>query len=216
MARKMQAVEKCWACAPGGECGLSAAILHAGIANYKPFQDSLTIIKVRAGLIGGINQTGNYKMDARFSRNDLIRRIEVIAQNKEKINLSNLDAEQYLVENLSTFPQQTLIYFGPPYYEKASGLYLDFYRKKDHSRLAEVIQALVGIKWLLSYDSAPQIIELYNNRTHFTYDLQYSAATTYKGKEVLVFSDNLTLPQKSILSYIDAGIKTCINLRQVG
>ncbi len=33
---------------------------------------------ISAGVIGGLNQQGNYKIDARFSRNDLIRRIELM------------------------------------------------------------------------------------------------------------------------------------------
>ncbi|QXV66104.1 DNA adenine methylase [Mucilaginibacter sp. 21P] len=155
------------------------------------------------GIIGGQAQSGTWKMDARFTRNDLIRRVETVAKNAHSISISNLDAEEYIMKNTKLLPDNTLIYFDPPYYEKASGLYLNFYRKDDHSRLAEVIQNEVRQKWVLSYDSADQILSLYENRRSFIYDLQYNASTVYKGKEVFVFCDTLNLPDKSSLSYID-------------
>jgi DNA adenine methylase len=163
------------------------------------------------GLIGGINQTGNYKMDARFTRNELIRRVEGIAGKSQAITLSNLDTEIYLERELRNMPDNSLIYFDPPYYEKAHGLYLDFYHKRDHSRLADIIQAIDEVKWILSYDSAPAILDLYQERRSFTYDLQYNAATVYKGKEVFVFCDNLILPSASRLEYINEGLKQLQN-----
>ncbi|MXV49964.1 DNA adenine methylase [Pedobacter sp. HMF7647] len=160
-----------------------------------------------AGLIGGNDQSGKWKMDARFSRNDLIKRVEAIAINATSISLSNLDTEVYLRDYGNQMPANTLIYFDPPYYEKASGLYLDFYKKQDHSRLSDVIQQRVNQKWVLSYDGAEEIISLYNQRRLFLYDLQYNASTVYKGKEVFIFCDDLRLPASSCLSYIDRGLR---------
>lgn len=158
------------------------------------------------GLIGGQTQTGSWKMDARFTRNELIRRVETVAMNADAITISNLDAEEYLRANTSRLPENTLIYFDPPYFEKASGLYLNYYRKDDHSRIANVIQNKVRQKWVLSYDSAEEILSLYQNRRSFIYDLQYNASKVYKGKEVFVFCDTLNLPTKSTLSYIDVAL----------
>ena len=50
------------------------------------------------GLIGGINQDGKWRMDARFSRNELIRRIEVIANRRDSISLENMDAEVFYTQ----------------------------------------------------------------------------------------------------------------------
>jgi len=159
------------------------------------------------GLIGGLLQNGNWKMDARFTRNELVRRVEMIASKADSITISNLDAEVYLRDYALTLPENTLIYFDPPYYEKASGLYLNFYHKDDHARLANVIQNTVSRKWILSYDSAEQIVALYNQRRLFTYDLQYNASKVYKGKEVFVFCDDLILPTKSTLPFIDTELE---------
>ena len=46
---------------------------------------------LKAGPIGGYNQTGNYLIDARFNKKNLIKRIERISQYKDKISLFNLE-----------------------------------------------------------------------------------------------------------------------------
>ena len=167
-----------------------------------------------AGVIGGLDQTGNYKMDARFSRNDLIRRIETIGLFKDKITISNFDAENYLKNYIPNLPYDTLIYLDPPYYEKGSDLYPNSYNKSDHSHLASVIQKEIKHKWILSYDGVPEILELYKKRRHFLYDLQYSVAKSYKGKEVFVFCESLKLPKKCKLKHIEVGMGNLINAKR--
>jgi DNA adenine methylase len=164
-----------------------------------------------AGLIGGIKQTGNFKMDARFSRNDLIRRIEAIARFKDNIFLTNYDAEYYIENYIPNLPKNTLIYLDPPYYEKGSELYLNAYKKTDHARISKVIQSEIKHNWVLSYDGVPDIIDLYRKRRHFLYDLQYSASKVYKGKEIFVFADKLKLPIKCSLKHIEIGMNNLVN-----
>jgi DNA adenine methylase len=162
---------------------------------------------LNAGVIGGNDQSGNYKIDARFSRNDLIRRIESIALFKDKIKISNMDAEEYIVKYIPKLPENSLIYLDPPYYEKGQELYLNSYREDDHVRLSKVIQRNIGHKWILSYDGVSDIIDLYKRRRFFLYDLQYSAAKVYKGKEVFIFCDKVKLPQQCSLEHINFGLK---------
>ena len=47
---------------------------------------------IKAGVIGGINQNGNYLIDARFNKKKLISRIERIAQLSNHIEIHNFDA----------------------------------------------------------------------------------------------------------------------------
>ncbi len=166
---------------------------------------------ISAGVIGGLNQEGNYKIDARFSRNDLIRRIELVGRYKDRITVTNMDAESYINEYIPNLPDDCLIYLDPPYYNKAKALYLNAYHKKDHTRLAQTIQSRIDHNWVLSYDGVPQIIELYSNRRHFLYDLQYSAAKSYKGQEIFIFCDQLVLPHKCSLSSINEGLKRLVS-----
>lgn len=162
---------------------------------------------LKAGVIGGVGQQGDYKMDARFNRNELISRIESIAMYRDKIYVTNLDAEQYVESYLPNIDQNSLIYLDPPYYNKANGLYLNSYKKNDHTRIAEMIQNDITHNWILSYDGVPEILNLYEKRRHFLYDLQYSAQTVKKGKEVFIFNDNIELPKSCRLSFVNEGLK---------
>lgn len=165
---------------------------------------------ISGGVIGGLNQDGNYKMDARFSRNDLIRRIELIGRYRDRINVQNMDAEDYINDYLPNLPNDCLIYLDPPYYNKGQALYPNAYSKDDHARLATAIQNSITKNWILSYDGVPQIVDLYADRRHFLYNLRYSAAKSYDGREVFIFCDQLTLPQQCSLSNVDEGLQTLI------
>ncbi len=158
------------------------------------------------GVIGGLQQTGNYKIDARFSREDLVRRIETIALFKDQITISNLDAELYIVRESKKLPDNSLIYLDPPYYEKGGGLYPNAYKRKDHTTLAKTIQSKIKHRWLLSYDGVEDIMSLYRHRKMFLYNLQYSAAKVYQGKEIFIFDDDLILPKESVLPQITIGL----------
>ena len=154
------------------------------------------------GVIGGNDQNGPWKMDARFSRNNLIQRIERIALKKRFIKIRNWDAEKYLLKYVSKLPQNTLVYCDPPHFNKADKLYANHYTPRDHLRLAQTIQMKLTANWLVSYDNAFAIIEHYRNRRKFTYSLQYNAAKTYKGSEIFIFCDNLIIPSQSQVSAI--------------
>lgn len=54
------------------------------------------------GVIGGLGQSGKWKIDARFPRNELITRIELIASLRESITLYNLDAESFFATAVKT------------------------------------------------------------------------------------------------------------------
>lgn len=51
---------------------------------------------ITGGPIGGKNQSGNYKIDCRFNKNDLIRKIVKISEYKDKIQLYNMEANEFI------------------------------------------------------------------------------------------------------------------------
>jgi DNA adenine methylase len=155
-----------------------------------------------AGVIGGLEQEGDWTIDARFPRKELIKRIEAIAEYASRIVVSNQDAEAFLVGKVNSLPAQTLVYCDPPYFARAERLYLDHYEPDDHVRLANVIQSKLKRPWLVSYDGHSSILSLYGKRRHFLYSLHYSAMRSYAGAEVFVFSDDLNIPRTSDLSYV--------------
>lgn len=159
-----------------------------------------------AGVIGGASQRGHWRIDARFTRNELIKRIETIAARRRQITVSNLDAEDFMQQRVNVLPRTTLVYCDPPYFARAERLYLNVYEPADHARLAKFIQAKLKRPWLVSYDNHPTIAKLYRGRRQFRYSIQYSAITAYEGSESFIFSDGLKVPRTSALSYIDRAL----------
>lgn len=161
---------------------------------------------VTGGVIGGLDQTGPWKIDARFSRNDLIGRIEAIAAQRNSIRIRNWDAERFLMKYIPRLPAKSLVYCDPPYFRKADRLYPNYYGPNDHERLAKVIQSAVKRPWLVSYDSCDEIIAHYTCRKRFSYMLQYNAAKAYKGSELFIFSDKAAIPVQSSLLAIQTAL----------
>ena len=80
---------------------------------------------LKAGVIGGLNQTGSYKIDARYNKEQLTERIQLIAQYKDKFILHNEDAIN-LLRRYRNIARKNLIYLDPPYYIKGRELYVNF------------------------------------------------------------------------------------------
>lgn len=150
-----------------------------------------------AGVIGGKNQTGNFKIDARYNKSDLIDRIETIADYTDRIVLTNLDAVQ-LIKSIKKPSEKTICYLDPPYYIKGRDLYLNYYSDDDHRQIAEVMKKYEG-KWIISYDSVSFIKELYKEYRQKEYHLNYSAGNPAKGLEVMIYSGNINIPDELIV-----------------
>ncbi|MFW6025754.1 MAG: DNA adenine methylase [Candidatus Woesearchaeota archaeon] len=145
------------------------------------------------GVIGGLKQEGNWKIDARFNKENLLKRIKIIGKFKENILLYNKDASVFIEENLSDMNDNNLVYLDPPYYQKGKKLYENYYDKSDHEHLAEQIKN-ISQYWVLTYDNVEKIVELYNDCKYIFYSLNYSAKKKYKGSEIMIFCDRLNIP----------------------
>jgi len=159
------------------------------------------------GVIGGLKQQGRWKIDARFPRNELIRRIEAIAARRKQIVVRNLDAEEFILRYVSTLPSRTLVYCDPPYYHKADRLYLNHYAEADHERISRIVQNKLKRPWMVSYDCTPEVLANFSQRKKFIYSLQYNAGKAYKGAEVIILSDRLRLPASSSVRFIDESLR---------
>jgi DNA adenine methylase len=65
-------------------------------------------IIANAGVIGGLQQTGSWKIDARFNRVELERRIHKIALYADRISVHNLDALNFLEKFGERYVKRTL------------------------------------------------------------------------------------------------------------
>lgn len=153
---------------------------------------------LNGGIIGGRDQTGPWKIDARYNKRELSFRIESIAKLRRRIHLSKMDALAFLGSNRSKWPASTLIYLDPPYYRKGKDLYLDYYSHKDHEQVASIISKKIRRqKWMVSYDDAKPIRRMYSNYRYLAYRVGYSARETRTGQEVMFFCDDLHIPPPS-------------------
>lgn len=149
---------------------------------------------LNGGVIGGNSQTGEWKIDARFNKVDLCRRIEKIALYRSRIRIYNLDAADMITGVLPSLPQKSLVYLDPPYYDKADRLYKNFYKHDDHVAIAKLVKTKIKIPWIVSYDHMPEIVEMYDGFPKISYGMNYSASSYYEGSEVMFFSKKLKIP----------------------
>jgi DNA adenine methylase len=152
---------------------------------------------LKAGPIGGQHQTGPYKIDARFNRENLIKKIRRIELYKERISVYNLDAIDLIQEVVPSIDGSKLVYLDPPYYKKGPQLYLNAYEHDDHENLAWVLgKTSRSDCWVLTYDDTQEIRALYQDSIALTYTLNYSAAHSKQGRELLISPPWLMLPDK--------------------
>lgn len=154
---------------------------------------------LKAGVIGGKNQDGTYKLDARFKKEVVAARIEAIAKRSSCISVYCEDSLQLLNRCPEFLPKRSLIYLDPPYYVKGKGLYRNYYEHDDHVAIAKKLQQK-GFKWpwVVSYDNAEEICAMYQMSQSLTYGLNYTAQRRYVGNEVMFFSRNILVPDESI------------------
>jgi DNA adenine methylase len=148
---------------------------------------------IKAGVIGGLNQDGNYKLDCRFRKADLIRKIRRIASYRTQINLSQLDAVAFIATVVPETSPNTLINLDPPYFGKGQELYTNFYRYNDHEILANAVSSIQR-HWMVTYDDTPAIRNLYKQYATYSSNLNYSAQLKRVGTELLILGPTLSVP----------------------
>jgi DNA adenine methylase len=148
---------------------------------------------LKAGVIGGKAQAGKWKLDARYNKEDLTKRIKLIGRYRDRIHVYNKDAVEFLDILIPELPDKTLIYLDPPYYEKGAGLYRNFYNHEDHVRIAKRLES-VQIPWMVSYDDVQPIKDIYANYRQDEYVLSYTAQDKRKGAEVMIYGPSIIQP----------------------
>ena len=164
---------------------------------------------INGGMIGGLEQNGVWKLDARFNKDNLINRILKIAKKKECIHLYNKDVASLIKNYLPKYEKEAFVYFDPPYFKKGKQLYLNFFNEQDHVRIEKMIRESVNCDWVITYDDVPEIANIYVNHELRRFDLNYSVAQKIKASEIIIFSNGDMIPDERYLEEH----KVCINLR---
>ena len=154
-----------------------------------------------AGPIGGYNQKGNYKIDARFNKANILQKIRGLSFYSTQVSIFQKDAITFIEENVigALDPAKSFIYFDPPYYIKGRRLYFDAFKKDDHTILSKRLAKLRDYYWILSYDSSDEIRRLYSKKTFrfSNLDIGYSANSYQRGQEVIISPKHLSIPEYS-------------------
>ena len=146
-------------------------------------------------LWGGLEQKGKYKINARFTRDTLIKKIKSISEKKNKISIYNLDVMDFIRDVFPNIEERSLINFDPPYVNKGSQLYKNAFTDEDHKKLRDEIVEC-DKKWIVTYDICDLTEKLYDGFDSDYINVYYSANGTRKAREVLFHSHGLIIPKK--------------------
>jgi DNA adenine methylase len=164
----------------------TANLLELGFATFYLNRTNRSGV-MNAGVIGGKEQRGKYKIDARYNKSELRARLEWIGENASRIKVSNLDGLDVIRKYVSM--KKAFSYIDPPYFAKGSFLYLNSFMERDHTALADLLRQARGARWILTYDDVPEIRRLYRGMYQGTFHLPYSAHVATRAKERMVLSD---------------------------
>lgn len=163
------------------------------------------IIAPGGGPLGGRRQASAYTIGCRYAVELIVKRIEQAAQLADRVLFVNDGDWPHTIRRVKSRKYQqneVLYYFDPPFYYKADTLYRFFFDDASHRQLHDALGTL-GQPWLLSYDAAEPIIEMYqhNGIGPKRVELLYSAANPGKLTEMqeLIVTSLPRLPRASRL-----------------
>lgn len=171
--------------------GCASSTLKLGFATFFLNRTNHSGI-LNGGMIGGKKQRGEWKLNARFNRAELIRRIERVATLRQRIHLDCRDACELLTGR--RIEKNTLIYLDPPYFRAGANLYMNAYGRDDHALVRDCAKKL-RCPWVVSYDNVGQIRTLYRGYTSRHVELLHTARSARIGREVMFFSPTLRVPE---------------------
>jgi DNA adenine methylase len=157
-------------------------------------------ILFKAGPIGGIEQTGDYRLDARFNKPELINRILKVASYSDRIKLTNKESITLLSEFTPATHSSVVFFIDPPYYVQGSNLYLNNYDHSDHLRLSKVLKKRSEFNWILTYDNSEEIEKMYQGLSSFKFNISYTLQSKRREREICILSNQLEIPNMAQLN----------------
>jgi DNA adenine methylase len=148
---------------------------------------------VGGGVIGGVEQKGNYGIDARFNRGELSDRVRAIALWRDKITVTRKDGRKLLMQYAQA-SKKTFLFVDPPYYVHGKRLYPNSLKEEDHVSVAELVKRL-DAPWVLSYDEHPEIRKLYKGCKSQLSAPLYTANEARYGSERIFVKSTLKMPR---------------------
>ena len=173
-------------------CTSGVSRLHRGFAAFYLNRCNRSGIIMNGGPIGGVGQTGRWKLGARYNKMALEARCAKLAEYCERIYISQLDAIEFIGQQDR---DRMFFFIDPPYYAKGQTLYLNKLDHAYHQSLANQLQGMDGAAWVLTYDDCPEIRDMYIDWASIhPFSLQYTASERRQGKEILITPKWMRLP----------------------
>lgn len=166
------------------------------------------ILSSTGGPIGGYSQQSKYTISCRFNREMLIQRIRDIHElGKSRVLFVKHATWKETIEEVEKLGYrlgEVFYYLDPPFYRKAEKLYRFYFREEDHRELHDFLMTLRQ-PWLLSYDAAEPIYEMYSRSGNGTRRLSIMYSLSVKGKatraQELMITNLPKLPKGSQLRW---------------
>jgi DNA adenine methylase len=172
----------------------SSSRLDRGFAAFYLNRCNRSGIIMNGGPIGGIDQAGKWKIDARFNKPELLARCLKVSEYASRIHATGIDGIDFIrrADNDRTF-----FFVDPPYFGKGRTLYLNAADGDYHLHLADVLRSMTDAPWVLTYDDCPSIRSMYEGwATIRPFGLRYAAAERRSGREILVTPKWMRLPSE--------------------
>lgn len=154
------------------------------------------ILNDSAGPLGGRAQRSIYKLDCRFGRANLIKKIEIVSAFRKRVKVLPFGWEKTLkyAAGRKNDGACMLYYLDPPFYKKADQLYRYSFDSISHEKLRN---QLVKLKqpWILSYDRVTEIQKLYSSFRKINVSMPYSINSPAKRLEKELVITPLKLPR---------------------
>jgi len=166
---------------------LAKSQFELGFATFFLNRTNRSGIILGAGPIGGYGQSGEWKLDARFNKSNLIKRVTWLGKKSDQITLSNLDGLAYLKRaGKAAYSKKTLFFVDPPYVGAGGRLYLNLMTERKHRKLGAYLESGTIPHWVVTYDHCPLIEEVYSNSHQTDLNVVYSLQNKRRQRELLI------------------------------
>lgn len=161
-------------------------IFELGFATYFLNRTNRSGVIIGAGPIGGYDQSGKWKIDARWYLDTMVKRVEWLGEMRKSITLSNMDGLSFIKGYDKDKAKRTFFFIDPPYVQAGAKLYMNAMSDLKHKDLAAYLTGEDGIdNWLVTYDDCPLVVDAYSGAKSEKLEVRYSLQNKRMESEVV-------------------------------